>query len=57
MAAANLAPDFRICQFSWLQLSFQLSTLNVLDVTMNSGYDCFDDYLIQSNNISGSKRS
>ena len=33
----------------------QLSKLNVLDVSINSGYDRFDDHLIQSNNISGSK--
>ena len=33
-----------------VQLSFQLSKLN-------SGYDRFDDHLIQSNNTSGSKRS
>ena len=51
MAAAN--PNLPV---SWLQLSFQLSTLNVLDVAVNSDYDRFDDYLIQSNNISGSKR-
>ena len=35
IAAANLAPDFRNCQF----------------------LDCFDNTLIQSNNVSGSKRS
>ena len=48
---------FQNLPVSWLQLSFQLSKLNVLDVAVNSIYDCIDDHLIQSNNISGKKRS
>ena len=47
---------FQNLPVSWLQLSFQLSKLNVLDVAVNSAYDCIDDHLIQSNNISGKKK-
>ena len=48
---------FQKLPVSLLTLSFQLSKLNVLDVAVNSGDDRFDDHLIQSNNISGSKIS
>ena len=53
MAAANLSPDFRNCQFHGC--NFHFSSPN-WDVAVNSGYDRFDDHLIQSNNISSWKK-
>ena len=46
---------FQNLPVSRLQLLFQPCKLNVLDVAVNSGYDRFDDHLIQSNSISEKK--
>ena len=53
MAAANLSPDFRNCQFHGY--NFHFSSPN-WDAAVNSGYNRFDDHLIQSNNVSSWKK-